>query len=131
MFQNAGKKIKILAIVSFWVGLLAALIFASAVTESSKRNSYGTFMMILLIAFVGGWLVTLGLYAFGELCENVYEIKESMQKNGSGTPISQSLESSSAVISSGAAAKMVNCPKCGKPTSADSKYCVHCGDLII
>ena len=120
MFENAGSKIKTLAIILF------ALIVLMSVIMSFCFRGFGigmiAFLIFIPLGILIGWMSAIGLYAFGELCENVHAINEKLGKKESmGTIFTDEFS---------APQKMVNCPKCGKPTSADSRYCIHCGDVI-
>lgn len=67
MFSNVGEKIKGLARVITWIGILASVIGGIVLIGGGK------FIVGLLTAAVGvlfSWLGSLGLYAFGQLVEN-------------------------------------------------------------
>ena len=129
MFRNAGGKIKVLAIVMFWLMVIAGTIFGFALSGDTE----GISLLFIPGSFLVGWLSNLALYAFGELCENVYEINERQRRNAAEQPVSRSLFSSSPAPEPSPISTdndTVKCPSCGKPTAADSKYCLHCGDMI-
>ena len=75
MFQNIGRKIKILAIVVCWIGIIASIVFAIAFWQEQETLRYdlrvgrgpGFVILILgsLLSYVSSWL----LYAFGELVQ--------------------------------------------------------------
>lgn len=72
MFQNAGKKLKTLAKVFFWIAVILGVILGVALAGST----HGLSLIIIPLVVIGSWLSTIALYAFGELCENVKNISE-------------------------------------------------------
>ena len=70
MFENAGAKIQGLAIVLFWLTLIAGVIAGIAMVGASG----GLSLLFIPAAFVGGWVNSIILCAFGELCENMMEL---------------------------------------------------------
>ena len=71
MFENVGGKIKTLAKVTTWIGIIASIIVGFGVMFTQKSG--GGFLMGLLIMAVGSfasWLASLSSYAFGQLVEN-------------------------------------------------------------
>lgn len=81
MFENAGAKLKKLAIVFFVICLIAGAVAGNALAgviaafEGYGPGAYlGSPLLTIVGAVVGliiGWLKSIVLYAFGELCENV------------------------------------------------------------
>ncbi|MBR4626249.1 MAG: hypothetical protein IKO47_00840 [Ruminococcus sp.] len=128
MFRNAGVKLKVLAKVMFFVIWGGIAIVLPIMAEE------GAFLLLSVpLGFLVGWLSTLLTYAFGELCENVYEINERQRRNAAEQPVSRSLFSSSPAPEPSPISTdndTVKCPSCGKPTATDSKYCLHCGEMI-
>ena len=95
MFKNIGKKIKILAKVLCWIGIVMGAIagvtmFILAGVESSRRNGYyyysssnvglyvGLGFTFLIVYPLLSWISTWLLYSWGETVENVQKIKESI-----------------------------------------------------
>lgn len=71
MFENVSAKIKVLARAFFfiiWVGGTIIGIYLSV------SRSSGGFLLFVPASFLIGWLDTILMYAFGELCENVERI---------------------------------------------------------
>lgn len=75
MFNNIGKKVKILAWVEFIVGIILSIILGIA-------TIIGGSIIVGLISIVLGvfvsWLATLALYAIGQTAENTEKILEKM-----------------------------------------------------
>ncbi|MCR5122545.1 MAG: hypothetical protein K6B74_09030 [Ruminococcus sp.] len=83
MFKNAGAKLMSLSKVIF--GIYAALGVLSAIGIAIGVGSSTNFLIGLIVFVVGGavsiliaWLSTIMLYAFGELCENIRNMREGM-----------------------------------------------------
>jgi len=135
MFENAGKKIKTLALIQFCLVALGSIYYAGEAKG-----------VVALIVFVGGilvgWVMTLGLYAFGELCENVHEINEKMHSTQNPYAPYPIVGNHPMAVSSGSAVghpweqttpgtqRIINCPSCGRPTDGNATYCVHCGNVL-
>ena len=77
MFENPGKKIKVVAQIFFWcisiIGSIA-LIISFAVSEYDTNTnfvlSFLTIVITILLIWLFSWISSLLLYGFGELIEN-------------------------------------------------------------
>ncbi len=83
MFENAGSKLKLLAKVNFVLCVILNSALGYSIGEAiSKKND--TNLIGLFIGFISGivigWLLSIMLYAFGELCENVNKISDEAAK---------------------------------------------------
>ncbi|MCR5680956.1 MAG: hypothetical protein K6G29_00785 [Clostridiales bacterium] len=83
MFQDVGKKLKVIAQILFWVGILGDVAFAIFIINTSAKylvfmgtpvGIIGAIVMILLIAFAS-WVSALLLYAYGQLVDDVSAIR--------------------------------------------------------
>ena len=80
LFRNAGAKLKILALVFLVIDILigVALGVTCFIIGADSYEGY-IFIIIgiaaILISPLIGWLNAIMIYAFGELCENVYDIR--------------------------------------------------------
>ncbi len=78
MFDNIGKKIKSLATVITWIGIILWCLIGFSLFRDGKTALYG------LLVMVGGgilsWLSSLLLYGFGELVDNSTVLAESAAK---------------------------------------------------
>lgn len=78
MFNNISGKIKLLALLTFWIGIGASVIFGivsmidGATWGNEEDVAFGIFLCICgpLWSWVSSWL----LYGFGQLIENSNEI---------------------------------------------------------
>lgn len=106
MFENPGGKIKVFAQVLFWIMVvLGAVILIVGCTMGTLG---ATFIIYGIIIIVMGYFLSLLYAAFGELAEDVREIKTSM-KNG-GNPQPQGY-----------------CTGCGTQNDPNNKFCARCG----
>ena len=92
MFENAGQKIKKIAIITFWITVVASVILAFALGWEKEYHSYyyysgGYYTTEFNAEYFFGFLIgvplvmyieTLFLVAFGNLVENTQTIKEKM-----------------------------------------------------
>lgn len=83
MFDNIGGKLKTLAIITFWIGIIGSIVGAIALWSA---NSYytpttGLGFVVLIAGCLLSYLSSMGLYAFGELVETSCEQTELAQQN--------------------------------------------------
>lgn len=71
LFANAGAKLKVLALVNFVLIVIVGVVLGIAIIFS---GSVEVGLPILIIAPIFGWISSIMLYAFGELCENIRDI---------------------------------------------------------
>ena len=85
LFRNAGAKLKVLAIVVFVVAIIGGLIGGISIIAMGADAYFGGGFLItigiimILVSPLFGWLNAIMLYAFGELCENVNDIRNQKQ----------------------------------------------------
>ena len=72
MFQNAGKKIKIIALALFWIIVIADAITIIALLDLGAK---ATVLVLIPVGVLAAWLSSITLYAFGEMCENVMSLE--------------------------------------------------------
>lgn len=81
LFRNAGAKLKVLAIVVFVMAIIGGLIGGISLIATGADAYFGGGFLItagiimILVSPLLGWLNAIILYAFGELCENVNDIR--------------------------------------------------------
>ncbi len=91
MFNNIGHKIKTVAKIFTWVGIISCVLYGLIIIFSGGKAtvngmSFGYAastllgLAIMIIGSVCSWLVNLTLYGFGELVENSSRIAESQNK---------------------------------------------------
>ena len=78
MFQNAGKKVKTLAVVAFWIGIIAAIFGAIGYLQdtSSHEPTLPPALFLLITIGLFSYIYSLIVYAFGELVETSCERTE-------------------------------------------------------
>ncbi len=74
MFNDIGKKIKALAEVLFFVEIFASVIIALLMLNAYPRIG----IAILIVGPLLSWVSNFFMYGFGELIDNVCDIKKSM-----------------------------------------------------
>ncbi len=73
MFDNIGEKIKVLAKVLFWIGVLGSFVLAFYYLYMFSGYGGAAIIIFAVTAFAGGlisWISTIFLYGFGQLVEN-------------------------------------------------------------
>lgn len=120
MFQNAGKKLMGIAKLVFFFYVLVGIIMG--IVMMVKVNVLVGLLMIV-VGIVSGWLSTIMLYAFGELCANVYAM--TTQVTGSAPNYAPP----AAAPQMGAPAQQAStfCPQCGQPMQPGAASCGNCG----
>ena len=80
MFDNIGGKIKTLAKVICWIGIVASVISAAyvGVVTSNLNGALGIVIAILLVMMgtVLSWIASFTLYGYGELIELTAKIEQ-------------------------------------------------------
>lgn len=98
MFDNIGSKIKSLARIITWIGIIGSVILGIIqISNGSRYSSYGGSPLIwsglgtIVIGSLAAWISSFILYGFGELIENSARIADqndqivSQLRNVSGT----------------------------------------------
>lgn len=81
MFDNIGGKIKTLAKVICWIGIIVSII-AGIVAGVAMGSGSGVLVAILIIVIgaLCSWIGSFLLYGFGELIDNTKKIEENTRK---------------------------------------------------
>ena len=94
MFENIGGKIKVLAQVVCWIGIVVSVIYGLTIIKTeyiTELKALGFAVMVLgsVLSWIGSFL----LYGFGELIEKVTVIAEKMEpkKEGSANDVVSSM----------------------------------------
>ena len=149
MFDNIGSKIKALAQVFCWIGIVGSIIYGIVMLA----NSGGHFLGILLSAAVAGagalisWISCFTLYGFGELIDRAQNIDEKLSYqprnidnsgraasvdnlNSTGYRFAAPSGSQNAQKPSFHADKSDHwvCSKCGIKNEKTSTFCKNCGE---
>ena len=88
MFDNIGTKIKKLALVTFWVGVVASAFFGLNLLIWSADRSGGSWLICLFIVAFGcliSWIGCFALYGYGELIEKTAAIYDNTRLSGSAS----------------------------------------------
>lgn len=80
LFKNAGPKLKVLAKVIFVISLIIGEILGIVAIVAGADSWNGEILItvgviLIIISPLLAWLSAIMLYAFGELCENVNDIR--------------------------------------------------------
>ena len=89
MFDNIGKKIKILAKVVCWLGITASGITAIRIWGKSNwfQNTFLNGLTVLVLGCLAAWAGSFLMYGFGELLERTVSIDTILRKaNGMEDP---------------------------------------------
>ena len=140
MYNNVGQKIKCVAVVIAWIGIILGVI--SGIWVMTVYDSVVSGLLYILLAALFSWLGSLTLYGFGELICNAawsYQLLYQMQYNSHNVvtapsrelhnyekvPTWQKVEAQKAEQNA-----RTTCPTCGASNSVDAKFCVSCGKAI-
>ena len=101
MFENIGKKIKTLANVLCWLGIIVSIITARIMFIMAEAASYdtdglyiGLGFSFLFLAPLFSWINSFFIYGFGELIDKICDIERNMRSDGrkSNTQVEIELE---------------------------------------
>ena len=81
MFSNIEKKIKTLAKVLTWIGIVASVVAGVAIILTGLSQYAGGAavalgILTMIFGSLGSWLSNLVLYGFGQLIEDTRKIRE-------------------------------------------------------
>lgn len=84
MFSNIEKKIKTLAKVLTWIGIvasvLAGLMFIIAgLSQDAGGAGVALGVLMMVLGSLGAWISSMALYAFGQLVEDTKATRELME----------------------------------------------------
>ena len=132
MFDNIGGKIKVLAQVVCWIGIICSALFGIIIVANGKNFVFLGFM-IMFVGSLLSWCSSFVLYGFGELIENseiansnTYEIHKLLTRIApegvSSTPISTTTSTIERTPDGGWI-----CKKCGTKNVSNTQFCKDCG----
>lgn len=89
MWSNIGNKIKVLAKVICWIGIILSVIGGIAIIAGGNAvRSYGytygtggttlTGILVIVLGALGSWVGSLTLYGFGELVDRAMSIDDKL-----------------------------------------------------
>lgn len=76
MYNDIGKKLKIVATIFFYLTLIACVFWSTVLL---CERSYLIAFLVLLLAFPAAWLCGAFVYAFGELVDKVCDINATLR----------------------------------------------------
>ena len=115
MFDNIGSKIKGLAEVVTWIGIILSVIGGIAIMCIDEEMIFPGFLVIIA-GSLASWLSSLTLYGFGHLIEN----SDILVEQGKNRPTNQS----NTYATNNTASHQWRCDKCGNMIS--EKPCPIC-----
>ncbi|MBP3434864.1 MAG: hypothetical protein J6K62_00840 [Clostridia bacterium] len=87
MFSNVGGKLKIIALISFFVTWVGGVIGGLLIIINGSTQMAVLGVLVILLSVLPAYLLNLPLYAFGQLVQNsddvnyrVYEMNEKAKK---------------------------------------------------
>ena len=86
MFENIGGKIKVLAQVVCWIGIVVSVIYGIKIIQTEYATEMKALgFAVAVLGSVLSWIGSFLLYGFGELIEKVTVIAEKMDPKKEGT----------------------------------------------
>lgn len=89
MFDNIGSKIKSLAKIVCWAGIIITVIVGIVMLVSGDDVSSPVGLVLMIAGPIGSWIGSFFVYGFGELIEKATEIAENTKPKGTKTVLSQ------------------------------------------
>ncbi len=123
MFDNVGGKIKGVAVIVTWIGIVVSVI--SGLVMMSDEDLIFIAILVMGLGSLGSWLGSLTLYGFGQLIENTDIL---VRKNGGNQDAIKAAEEEEAPKEE--TFFNITCPKCGETVSIchgqESAVCPKC-----
>lgn len=124
MFKNAGPKIKVLAKLNTFIWIIAGVMVGSPFKDDA------ILIIAIVLGVLIGWFTSIFLYAFGELCENVYILANGVDESSEDEPYVEPAYASTPNIESKpntfGGLSSWRCPKCGTTNLGREDVCLNC-----
>ena len=120
MFENIGEKIKSLATILTWIGVIGFGVCGIALLMNGEVVAG---ILTTVIGALGSWVSAFTLYGFGELIEVSVAINDKLGKINE-----EALNSGKKVKSASQGTMLWICSKCGREQLANRKVCWECGN---
>ena len=138
MFDNIDQKIKALAQVVCWIGIICSVISGIALIAAGEGLLFVGFIVIILGSLIS-WISSFTLYGFGQLienseiaCGNTYEIHKLLSKKipeykNTSVPTQETKTTDSAPIVSKQSNCYWICENCNTENPSAFISCKNCG----
>ena len=150
MFDNIGRKIKTLASVLAWIGIVLSIIYGLILLADGKDDNVVVGVIIIVVGSLCSWLSSFVLYGFGQLIENSDILVDqngiliSQGKKQVATPATtdttqkqtdaplpvKSSPLPQTDTSNSTVKHRVRCTTCGNMVNCDENFCRTCGAAI-
>lgn len=112
MFDNIGGKIKTLAKVICWLGIIASVIIGFVLMVQDEDTAF-VGILIMILGSLGSWISSFMTYGFGQLIEN----SDILVKQGNKIPENQNNTGNTYSTPTQAAKHQWRCDGCGNMIS--------------
>ncbi|MDR0325997.1 MAG: zinc ribbon domain-containing protein [Oscillospiraceae bacterium] len=109
MYNNIGAKIKVLAQVIAWLGIISGVIAGAVIMSESVGVGFGVMIGGALMSWISSWF----MYGFGELIEQTTRIAKNTSFDDSGQKKHFAIAC-----------------KCGTRNEEGMSFCQNCGEPI-
>ncbi len=123
MFKNCGSTVKGIALINFWLMVIAGVIVG--IWLLSEEGPVG--LLVISGAVIGGWLENVALYTIGDTWERVKNIESSVTEKTIDDNDDDDDETDDEYVYTGSGEAIWLCPKCQKENSGEISVCQHCG----
>ena len=134
MFNNIGEKIKGLAVVACWIGIIACAIVGISFVTLIKNDGRWVGVIIIVVGSLLSWIGSFVLYGFGELICRTSAIDEKIDIFLNSKPHGENMGNMISTFTSTAnnnrvptTPGVVKCPECGAMESSAHSNCYKCG----
>lgn len=130
MFDNIGGKIKTLAQVVCWIGIVCAIISGFVIIVNDKDSFFLGFIIIVIGSLIS-WISSFTLYGFGEIIDQLKCSNEWLEKIAPGQEKTTEPRKSYYTSSTPTVKRTANggwiCKKCNTENSSTAQFCKDCG----
>ena len=128
MFNNVGRKLKAIAGIFAWVGIIASIVLGIVIIDAL---SFLVGLLVIAIGSLASWISSLGLYAFGELVDNSTIVANQYRESGYEEKAPGFKETFFPNFgANNTAPKSTVYGSSNQSSTAPTKYCPHCGEAV-
>lgn len=134
MFENSGKKVKVLAWIFFCLACIGSLVGGIIMWHNARDYGFLLFLAFACGGFLSAWISSVVLYAIGEAADKsdlekkIDDLAQRLQ--GTTEQSNSSVPASTNNRKPDSESMHVVCPDCGAKNDVARVFCKECGSRL-